>query len=86
MSKRDLQEDDYQKHPEDAQMSKRHDKNQIIVHGLQRTLFYEQDRKFVETESKALELQKLIKQVTFDGVWGQLQAKTVSRGNHLQNI
>ena len=35
---------------------------------------------------KELKVTKIVKEVKFEGVWGKLEAKNVSRDNHSQNI
>ena len=35
---------------------------------------------------KCLQVTKIVKEMNFEGVWDKLEAKNISRDNHLQNI
>ena len=35
---------------------------------------------------KTVRVTKIVKEIKFEGVWGKLEAKNVSRDNHSQNI
>ena len=35
---------------------------------------------------KGLRVTKIAKEIKFEGVWGELEAKNISRDNHSQNI
>ena len=35
---------------------------------------------------KGLRVTRIVKEITFEGVWGELEAQNVSRDKHLQSI